>query len=458
VNSRWIQARQTKYAAYTAVYILVILAIISVVNVLSNRYNKSYDSTSNKQFSLSDQTVKIVKGLTQPATITYYDKSTNFQTAKDLLDRYSTISSRIHLEYVDPDKKPEEARAAGVTKYNTTMVQIGAKKEEAKSLTEGEVTGAIIRDIKNRTRTLCFLTGNGERQLDDPDQQDGYSKLKDAFGKDNYQTKTISLLEKADIPADCTVIVVAGPKSDYQQPAVDTIKKYVEGGGRAMFLMDPPIKLGHATADNAALVKVLQDWGVSLDVDLVLDPNPVGQLAGLGPQVALVTKYENHPIVDAMKGTATGFPLARSMTIKSTDKANVQKLFDTSDSSFATVALNTPTVNITDPKNKKGPMTIGAAGSYTTGKENSEGRFVVIGTSTWAANSFLGFDGNSDLALNAMNWLSSDEDLISIRPKEQENRAINMTQAQFGWVRLSTQFFFPAALLLIGVSVWWRRR
>jgi ABC-type uncharacterized transport system involved in gliding motility auxiliary subunit len=458
VNSRWIHARQTKYAAYATVYILVILAIVSVVNILSNRYNKSYDSTSNKRYSLSDQTVKIVKGLTQPATITYYDRATNFQTAKDLLDRYSTVSSRIHTEYVDPDKKPEEARAAGVTKYATMMVQIGAKKEEAKSVTEGEITGAIIRDVKNKTRTACFLTGNGERQIDDADPQDGYSKLKDALGKDNYQTKTISLLEKAEIPADCTVVIVAGPKSDYQQLSVDTIKKYVEGGGRAMFLLDPPIKLGHATADNEALDKVLQDWGVSLDKDLVLDPNPVGQLAGLGPQVALITKYQIHPIVDAMKGTATGFPLSRSMTIKNTDKSIVQKLFDTSDSSFATMALNTPTVNITDPKNKKGPMTIGAAGSYTTGKENSEGRFVVIGTSTWAANSFLGFDGNSDLALNAMNWLSSDEDLISIRPKEQENRAINMTQAQFGWVRLSTQFFFPAALLLIGVSVWWRRR
>ena len=57
------------------------------------------------------------------------------------------------------------------------------------------------------------------------------------------QTKTISLLEKAEIPADCTVVVVAGPKSDYQQPAVDAIKKYVEDGGRAMFLLDPPLKI-----------------------------------------------------------------------------------------------------------------------------------------------------------------------------------------------------------------------
>src|SRR6202140_1951014 len=126
------EARQTKYAAYVTVYILVILCIISVANVLANRYNKSYDSTSNKRYSLSDQTAKIVKGLAQPASIVYYDKNSNFDSAKDLLGRYSTLSPKIHVDYVNPDKNPQAARAAGITKYGTTIVQIGAKKEEAK--------------------------------------------------------------------------------------------------------------------------------------------------------------------------------------------------------------------------------------------------------------------------------------------------------------------------------------
>jgi ABC-type uncharacterized transport system involved in gliding motility auxiliary subunit len=115
-------------------------------------------------------------------------------------------------------------------------------------------------------------------------------------------------------------------------------------------------------------------------------------------------------------------------------------------------------VNAKDPNNKPGPLTIAAAGSYNTGKENSQGRFVVVGSSSWVANSFLSFNGNSDLALNAMNWLSSDEDLISIRPKPPEDRKVRMTGAQFNWVRLSTQFLLPGAILLAGLSVWWRRR
>ena len=457
MNSRWIEARQTKYAAYVTVYILVILAIIAVANVLANRYNKSYDSTSNKKYSLSDQTAKIVKGLAQPATITYYDKTSNFSAGKDLLERYTTLSPKIHLDYVDPDKNPQAARAAGISKYGTTIVQIGAKHEEAKSMTESDITGAFIRDLKSSTRTVCFVSGSGEHQVEDTDRN-GYSRLKDALTKDDYVVKPISLIEKAEVPADCTVAVVGGPKNDYQQPQVDAIKKYVEAGGRAMIMLDPPLKIGKATADNDALTGVLQGWGVTVDKDLLLDENPVGQLMGVGPQVALVSTYDSHPIVNEMKGTATGFPLARSLEVKNTDKATVQKLFESSDSSFATMKLDSPNVSVTDPNNKKGPLTIAAAGSYNTGKENAEGRFVVVGTSIWATNSFLSFNGNSDLALNAMNWLSSDEDLISIRPKPDEDRKLTMTRAQFAWVRLSSQFLFPAALLLAGISVWWRRR
>src|SRR6202012_6055704 len=99
------------------------------------------------------------------------------------------------------------------------------------------------------------------------------------------------------------------------------------------------------------------------------------------------------------------------MDIKDTGKATVEKLFDSSSSSLATANLSSPEVSVADPHNKKGPLTIAAAGTYNTGKQNSQGRFVVTGSSSWAANRFLGFNGNSDLALNALKWLASEEDL-----------------------------------------------
>ena len=455
---QFLKARQTKYAAYTAVYFVVVFAALVTANVLADRYDKSYDSTPNKRYSLSDQTIKIVKGLKQDATITYFDQSGRFQSAKDQLDQYANLSHKVHVVYVDPDKKPQLAREAGIKNYGTAVVQIGMNKQEAKSLTEEGITGAFIRDLKNTTRTVCFVTGNGEHQIDDSGRS-GYSRLKELLGKDEYTAKSISLLQKAEVPAECTVLVVAGPNSDYQQPQVDAMKKYVEDGGRALFLLDPPLKIGRSEiADNDALASLLQSWGVTLDKDLILDLNPIGQLAGLGPQVALVTSYETHPIVREMKGSATGFPLSRSLEAKSAPKTSVEKLFGSSETSLATDKLNSPSVDPNDPKNRKGPLTIAAAGTYSTAKENSQGRFVVIGSSDWAANSFLGFNGNRDLALNTLNWLSSDEDLISIRPKEPEDRRITMTRSQMNWVRTVSQFVLPLIVIFGGVSVWWRRR
>jgi ABC-type uncharacterized transport system involved in gliding motility auxiliary subunit len=456
--SQWLKARQTKYGAYAAIYILVVLAIVVVANVLADRFNKSYDTTSNKRYSLSDQTKKIVTGLKQNANITYFNQSTRFQQGKDLLDQYANLSPKVHVDYVDSDKNPELARAAGVREFGTAVVQIGDKKETAKSMTEEGITGAFIRDLKGTTRTVCFAGGSGEHAIDDT-ERDGFSQFKDLVSKDEYQARAIDLLQKAEVPADCTTLVIAGPTHDYLQPQVDAIKSYVENGGRAFFMFDPPVQFGRSqVATNDALTNLLQSWGVTLDKDIILDLNPMGQLAGLGPQVALVTTYSGQPIVSQMRGSAVGFPLSRSLEIKNGDKTTVEKLFDSSSSSLATSNLSSPEVSVADPNNRKGPLTIAAAGTYSTGKQNSEGRFVVTGSSSWVANRFLGFNGNGDLALNAVNWLASDEDLISIRPKPQEDRRITMTRAQLNLVRATSQFVLPLMVVITGTLVWWKRR
>jgi len=458
MNTQFLQARQTKYASYAALYILVMLAILVIANVLADRYNKSFDSTANKRYSLSDQTSKIVKGLKQPATITYFDQSTKFPQAKDTLDQYANLSPRVHVEYVDPDKKPELARAAGVKNYGTAIVQIGDRKEEAHSINEEGITGAFIREEKTTVRTICFLEGSGEHRLEDSDRS-GLSRMKDLLSKEEYQAQSVNLVVKAEIPSACTVLVIAGPESDYQQPEVDAIKKFVEDGGRALFLLDPPLKMGRSEiADNDALGKALETWGVTLEKNLIIDLNPIGQIAGLGPQVALVTSYDTHAIVNEMKRTVTGFPLARSLQIKNGGKTTVEKLFSSSDSSLATTKLDSPSINPKDPKNINGPLLLAAAGTYNTGKENSQGRFVIIGCSSWAANAFITFNGNRDLALNTINWLASDEDLISIRPKERDDRRLTLTQAQMSWVRITSQFVLPLLVIFTGVSTWWRRR
>jgi ABC-type uncharacterized transport system involved in gliding motility auxiliary subunit len=455
--SAWIKARQTRYAAYATLYIAVILAVLVAANFLANRYNKSYDATANKRFTLSDQTAKVVRELKDEVRITYWDKSTSFQPGQDLLDRYSNLSRKVHVEYIDPYKKPQLARTAGIKSVGTATIDIGPKHEEAKTFDEEGVTGAIVRALKGGQRTICFIQGNGEHQLDDSDRS-GFSQLKTLLEHDNYASKSINLLQKAEAPSDCNVVVVGGPTTDYAQPEINALRKLVEEGGRALFLLDPPLKVrGREIAENAPLNDLLTSWGITPESNLVLDENPIGQLAGLGPQVPLVMSYENHPIVAPMKGTATGFPLTRGLDTKHTDKTSVDKLFASSDGSFATTNLGPG--ESSDPKTMKpGPFTLAAAGTYSTGQPNKQGRFVVVGNSVWASNGFIRFNGNRDLALNMMNWLSSDEDLISIRPKEQEDRRITVSRSQMALIRSVSQFLLPLIAIVAGIMVWWRRR
>jgi ABC-type uncharacterized transport system involved in gliding motility auxiliary subunit len=469
--------RQTKWALYATLYTLVIVAILATANFLANRYNKSLDTTANKRYSLSEQTEKIVRELKQDVRLTFFDRTDRFPAAKDLLDRYANLSPRVKVEYIDPYKKPTVAREAGVKSEGTLFVQTAAKREEAKSVTEEEITGALIRAIKGGKRTVCFVAGLGERSIEDS-RGSGYSQLKETLEGSNYEVKNISLLgsgeQKApekvaigetapaapaaasEVPKDCTVTVVAGPRFDYPQPAVDALKKSVESGGRVLFLLDPPLKIGREdVADNAALTQLLESWGVTLAKNLVIDLSGIGQIFGLSEAVPLVTSYTSHPIVREMKDVATAMPLVRSLEAKSADKTNVETLFSTSKSSIATTNLAAAEIR-PNAKDARGPFAVAAAGSYGVG--SSQGRFVVVGTSGFAANNILRFNGNRDLVLNMMNWLSSDEDLISIRPKDPEDRRLTLTRDQMNMVRAVSQFVIPLFVVVAGVVVWWRRR
>jgi ABC-type uncharacterized transport system involved in gliding motility auxiliary subunit len=454
-NPSWMKARQTKFAAYTAVYILIVVAVLGVINFLAQRYNKSFDTTSSKKYTLSDQTAKIARELKQDITITYWDRPNQFQAARDLLDRYGNLTSKITVKYMDAEKNRTQAIAAGVKQLGTIQIDTGTKHQEAKSLSEEEVTGAMVRALKTGERMVCFTLGSGEHSVDDADRG-GFAQVKNLLENSNYKTQTLKMLEKPEIPKDCMIIVVAGPTRDYLQPEVDAIKKFIEAGGRGLFMLDPPLKfLKQEVDDNAAFEKVLADWGMTMDKNLVLDTSGVGQVFGLGPEVPLVTNYGTHAIVRPLKDIPSALPISRSMQVANGAKTTVEKLFETSGNSFATTNLKSAEIK-PSASDKKGPFTLGAAGTYNG--EGTKGQFVVVGSSSWSANSFLRVNGNRDLFMNIMNWLSSDEDLISIRPKEQEDRRITLTRNQMAMVFYSSVLAIPLLIIATGLSVWWKRR
>ena len=446
MNTSWIRAsRQTKYGAYITVYILVVLAIVAGANWLANANNKSYDTTANKRFSLSDATKQTLKGLKNDISITYWDRTSAFDSARTTLDRYKDQSGKIKVTFIDPEKKPELARLARVQSYGSIFVDNGTKHEEAKSLTEEEITGAIKRSLASGVRTACFVTGSGEGSITDTERE-GYSRFKDLLEKAGVKTKE---LPKAEVDKECTIVVIAGPTHDYIPPVRDAIKKFVEAGGKALIMFTPAIadKTGSSEGEPQ-LEKLVADWGVTADNDLVYDLGPFSQI--LGEAAPVVGKYESHAIVKDMGRVPAVFPLSRSLDVK-TDKG-MEKLFESSDTSFETNNLKPP-IKLDPDKDKKGPFALGAAGTV-----NGKARIVVVGSASWVANSALGQMANKDLALNMVNWLTADESLISIPSKEPEDRRIMLSGRQMNMIALFSVIILPLLVVLSGFAVWWKRR
>ncbi len=472
---KWLKSRQTKYTGYAALYTLVIIGVLAAANFLANRYEKSYDSTANKQYSLSDQTVKLVKGLKYDLTITYFGGSETFPAARDLVGQYADLSTKIHAVYIDPVRKPQQAKSAGYRSDAAAIVSRGPKQEAAKSLSEEELTGALMRAEKTGDRTVYFLSASGEHSIDDT-AETGYSVVKQLEERDNYKTQTLTLKGVApeagkqvaigqaaapaafEVPKDCTVLVIAGPRTDYPAVVVNGIRSYVEGGGRALIMLDGALRIGRGepAAENLELLKVLEDWGVTVNNDLVLDLTGLGQIFGLGPEIPLIADYGQHPITAPLAGLPTAFPMTRSIDVKPNAKANVTKLAETNVDSVATTSI-AANGQVDTAKGKKGPLTLAVAGTLSGTKQ---GRFIVVGDSTWAEGSLVSSRriANRDLFGNMINWLSSDEDLISIRPKGPEDRPLNLAGTRLNMLFWLSVVIFPLAIVALGVGAWWKRR
>ena len=456
-KSSTLKAKRTQYGAYVALYTLIVLAALVVLNWLANQNNKSFDTTSNKQFTLSDQTIKTVRNLKNDVYVTYFDRASHFGTARDLLDRYSNLSHKLHVDYVDPEKKPDVAQADGFRTEGGVVVRAGTKTEESASVTEEGVTNAIIRSIQSGQKTVCFASGSGEAALDDQEGS-GASFAKEQLEKNTYKTSTFSLLEKQQIPAECAAVVIAGPKRDYFDAAITALKSYVAGGGHVMLSLGPALGSTRGGANQSQpapnLEKMAADWGVTFDNDLVLDPQ--SRLVGFSEAAPLGIKYESQPIVRDIGRIATLFPIAQSLTVGS--GKSTEKLISTSESAVSVPKPAGGSIQVDPSTAKKGPFVLAAVG--TQGAGGKQGRYLVVGSSMWMANQALGISqlANRDFFLNAINWLSADEDLISIRPKDPEDRRISMTSNQSRILFFSSVIFLPLLAIFSGVAVWAKRR
>ena len=452
---RAFSGRTAQQGTNTTILTLAVIAILVVINFVGFRHHKTFDLTTEKLYTLSDQTRNIVSGLKQDLTVARFDKAPN-PAFDDLMAEYKTLSPHFKYQFVDPNQKPEVAQDFGATHLGDVVVAYGARKEHLQSGQHSEpgeedVTGAIVKVTSDKVKEICFVTGHGERSLTDS-SQDGFSQVDAGLKKENYATKTVNLIAENGVPADCSVLVIAGPKQTYYPQETAMLGKFLDAGGDALILVDP--------ATDPKLDDLFQSWNVAVGDDVAVDASGMGQIFGGGPIIPVVQDFGSSPITKGFQGSVAFFPLARTASIanKSTTIPQTVELLKTSERSFTIPKLEPGQKKISfDPKTDKiGPLSLGVAANRKVGDKDA--RLVVIGNSQFAANPWVTQQRNGDLFYNSVDWLTQDENLISIRPKSATNRRVNLTEAQSAALHWMDLVFLPGLVIFSGVYIWWKRR
>ncbi|MFI5126040.1 MAG: GldG family protein, partial [Candidatus Acidiferrales bacterium] len=278
----------------------------------------------------------------------------------------------------------------------------------------------------------------------------GYSGVAGELAKENYQVKSVNLVTSNDVPSDCSVLVDVGAQKSFFPPEAQLIEKFLDSGGKAMLLLDP--------GTDPKLDDILQAWNVKLGDNYVIDVSGAGRVLGAGPGIPLVVDYGDSPVVRNFKGYMTFFPLARTVSIADAAKAEPQsvELLKTSAASFTVPNLGNGTVRYDAKTDQRGPLPLGVAAEKKSG--STDARLVVIGNSEFATNQWVGQQRNGDLFFNAINWLTEEENLISIRPKEAANRRVTLTEAQQRELSWFSMVFLPLIVIIGGIYIWVKRR
>ena len=447
---RFFSKRSSQLGTNTTILSVAVIAILVIVNFVGFRHHKRFDLTTEKLYTLSDQTRQVVGGLQKDVTIVRFDKSPN-AALDDQMAEYTSLSHHLKFQNIDPQQKPEVAQQYGATRMGDVILASGPRKEhlETGATSEEDITGAIIKVTQDKVKTVCFVTGHGEKSLTD-DGEDGYSHLDAGLKKENYVTRTLNLVSENGVASDCSVVVIAGPTQQFFPQEAEMLNQYLAGSGKGLILVDPQT--------DPKLGEIFQAWNTNVGDNVVIDSSGVGSLLGAGPAIPLVTTFGESPITKNFARSMTFFPLARTVSIADKSKTDPQivELLKTSPQSFTVPNLKQGQNKLTFNPDTAGPLSLGVAASRKA--EGGEARVVVIGNSTFAANPYVGLQKNGDLFYNTIDWLAQDENLISIRPKSQTNRRVTLTQGQSSALTWLDLIILPGIVIFSGVYIWWKRR
>lgn len=467
------------------ILVVSVVGIMVLVNVLGARHHWRFDLTAAKRHSLSVQTREVLARLQAPVRIlAFLEKGTEAsEQLEDLLREYDYASSKVTLEVVDPVVEPARAREYGVQYYNTVVIEsagksrkvepynifaLGSHPYETEFRGEQAVTRAILDLVHQSGAVVYFLEGHGEGSL-----EEDFAELRDYLQGEGYTVKALNLATAGKVPAEAAVVVLAGPRQDLTAPEAEALKNYLAAGGRLLALVDPlPQPLPQ-------LAGVLAGIGVEMHQDVVVDPQRAFFFDALSP----VPVLEDHPITEKMVQQKVNLVLPRARSLAAVSPAGgrqlkVEPLLRSSERAWGETDLAAPKAS-RDAKDLAGPLNYALAVSRLTEAQPVTGATapggageggnppaetveqplaVVVGNSGLARGQAIGFQGNADFLVNGINWLLGQEQMLTIRPKAEAPRLVQMETGQAALVFYGSTILLPAAVLFFGLGVWLRRR
>ena len=405
--------------------ILIVFAILVFLGALSKEHHYRYDFTSNKRYSVSPQTKKILSGLEKDvkAYAFFQDQDPSKAAAKDLLTLYRENSKdHFSFEFVDPDRFPIQAQKYEVKEYGAVVLECGERFEKVSLAEEERLTNALVKLTRDRKRIIYVLEGHGEHGLENK-ENDGYSDVKKALENENFEVKTLTLFREEGVPEDADVVLVAGPKKGFQDSELEALGAYLKKNGKLLIMVDPE--------EAPGIEEFLDKYGILLGNNYIVDP--ASRLLGGDYLIPPLMKFENHPITrDFMNSTYLIFFKLAGAVIPSTNPPEgigVEVIARTGPGSWAETDLEhlkQGKANFDEQDDIKGPVPVAAVVTIGDKNAKNQAKMVVIGDSDFVTNGMIDptKTANRDFFLNTVNWLAQQQDLISIRVKPAASKPI----------------------------------
>ena len=457
------------YSVFAAVMLIVIAVVANMVAGALPSTLTQIDMTDQSLYSLSDQTKRIAASLDKDVQL--YLLATNGNeddTITRLLDRYEGLSNHIKVEYIDPSEKPTfldsyeldnmqlyansvlvesegRYRLVGYNDIYVTSYDMDYYSYNYTTTTEfngeNELTNAIHYVTSDNLPKTYTLSGHGEGEL----REDILTYIE----QDNIETDSLTLISAEAVPEDADAIIINAPQSDLGAEEADMLISYLENGGRIVLITD---YIAEGQMQN--LLRVTAAMGLTAETGLIVEGDN-NMHVGRYPYY-LLPDYEEHDITSALAsaGYYILMPLSQPISETGEGEASVSFLLTTSSDAYTKAAGMDTETTAKEDGDAAGPFHVAAA------SELGDGKLCWFSGSDFMSETFdMTVSGaNSNLFLNAVNWMCDQEETISIRAKTMENNTLTVTSAQASLWSVIMIGLIPMGFIAAGVAVCIRRK